>query len=405
MANMAAGFAPVSEHDRIGLLDALRAFALLGIFLVNIEWFTRPWQEFGNGVASGLAGIDHAAAWGVHVFVAGKFWILFSLLFGIGFAVMMARAEKAGRPFRALYLRRTAALLVIGIAHALLLWAGDILHTYALAALLLLALRDLRPRTQLVLGLSIYYGLCLLALLGAAVAGLVPGAAEEGAARAFSADPGATAEAARAYAEGGFARVSGQRAADFARFLLNDFFVVPMALGVFLVGSWLLRSGRIGDVAAQRPFFRRLAGFGLPLGLGLSLWAASIGVGLDAAGNDARWLLANALMSLGALPLALGYLALVALAWSTDAGARALGLLAPAGRMALSHYLLQSLVGSLVFYGYGLALWGRIGHAGLLLLAAVVFALQVATSRWWLARFRFGPVEWLWRWATYGRRP
>ncbi|WP_255516303.1 DUF418 domain-containing protein [Luteimonas suaedae] len=400
-----ASFAPVDAQQRIGFMDVLRACALLGILLVNIEWFTRPWQEFGNGVASGLAGLDHAAAWGVHVFVAGKFWVLFSLLFGMGFAVMMARAEAAGRPFRAVYLRRTAALLVIGIAHALLLWAGDILHTYALAALLLLALRDLRPRTQLVLGLSVYYGLCVLTLLGAAAVGLVPGAAEAGAAQALAAGRGAAAEAARVYAEGGFAQVTAQRAADFTRFLLNDFFVVPMALGVFLVGSWLLRSGRIGDIAAQRPFFLRLAGFGLPVGLGLSLWAASIGVGVDAAESYARWLLANALMSLGALPLALGYLALLALAWSTAAGTRALGVLAPAGRMALSNYLLQSLVGSLVFYGYGLALWGRIGHAGLVLLAVAVFVLQVAASRWWLMRFRFGPVEWLWRWATYGRRP
>lgn len=405
MTNAAAGSAPVSEQDRIGLLDALRAFALLGIFLVNIEWFTRPWQEFGDGVVAGLTGIDYVAAWAVQVFVAGKFWILFSLLFGMGFALMMARAEAGGRPFHTLYLRRTAALLAIGVAHALLLWAGDILHTYALAALLLLALRDLRPRTQLVLGVSIYSGLCLVILLGAALAGLVPGMAEEGAARAFAADGGAAAEAARAYAEGGFGQATGQRMADFSQFLLNDLFVAPMALGVFLVGSWLLRSGRIGDVAAQRSFFLGLAGVGLPVGLGLSLWAAAIGVGLDAAGTQARWLLASALMALGTLPLALGYLAVFALVWSTAAGARALGLLAPAGRMALSNYLLQSLVGSLVFYGYGLALWGRIGHAGLVLLAAAVFALQVAASHWWLARFRFGPVEWLWRWATYGRRP
>ncbi|MEZ0472051.1 DUF418 domain-containing protein [Luteimonas salinilitoris] len=400
-----AGFAPVDAQERIGFMDALRAFALLGILLVNVEWFTRPWQEFGRGVAPGSTGIDYAAAWGVHVFVAGKFWILFSLLFGMGFALTMARAEAAGRPFRALYLRRTATLLVIGVAHALLLWAGDILHTYALAALLLLALRDLRPRTQLVLGLSIYCGLFALVLLGAAAMALVPGMAEEGAAQAFAAGQGAASEAARVYAEGGYAQVTGQRMADFPQFLLNDVFVVPIALGVFLVGSWLLRSGRIGDIAAQRSFFLRLAGFGLPVGLALSSWAAAIGVGVDAAGSQARWLLASALTSLGALPLALGYLALLALAWSTAAGVRALGVLAPAGRMALTNYLLQSLVGSLVFYGYGLAMWGRIGHAGLVLLAVVVFALQVAASRWWLARFRFGPVEWLWRWATYGRRP
>src|SRR5690606_3646859 len=120
-----AGLAPTGARERIGLLDGLRGLALLGIFIVNIEWFSRPWQEFGNGVAQGLAGIDHVSAWLVHVFVAGKFWVLFSLLFGVGFALMRERAQASGRPVR-LYLRRLAVLFVLGIAHALLAWVGDI---------------------------------------------------------------------------------------------------------------------------------------------------------------------------------------------------------------------------------------------------------------------------------------
>ncbi|NZA24882.1 DUF418 domain-containing protein [Luteimonas sp. SJ-92] len=398
------GFAPVDARERIGFMDALRACALLGILLVNIEWFSRPWQEFGEGIAPGLPALDMAAALGIHVFVAGKFWILFSLLFGMGFAVMAGRAAAAGRPLVGPYLRRTLVLLAIGLAHALLQWTGDILHTYALAALLLLAMRGLQPRSRLIAGLAVYYGLCALLLLAVGLASLVPGSDAAGA--GLEQDPtGAAAEAARVYATGGFAEITAQRASDFARFAGYNLFLVPMAAALFLIGSWLVDSGRIRDLAAYRRFFARTLLLCGPAGLGLALWSAAIGVSVETAGGEVGWLLASTLMSIGALPLALAYLSALALAWTSVAGARALAWLAPAGRMALTNYLLQSLAGTLLFYGYGFALWGRIGHAGLVMLALAVFALQVAASHWWLARFRFGPVEWLWRWATYGIRP
>src|SRR5690606_31610061 len=118
-----------------------------------------------------------------------------------------------------------------------------------------------------------------------------------------------------------------------------------------------------------------------------------------------RWVFASSLHGLGALPLTLGGFAALALAWQGDAGRRVLRTLAPAGRISLTNYLLQSVIAALVFYGYGLAMWGRIGHAGRGRLGLAVFALQVLASRWWLARDGVGPLERLWRWLTYGRRP
>src|SRR5690554_1824206 len=200
----ATGVAPTSGSERIGLLDALRGLALLGIFLANIEWFTRPWQEFANGMAQGLSGLDHAAAWTVHVFVNGKFWILFSLLFGLGFAVMMERAQASGRSAR-IYLRRLAVLFAIGIAHALLVWVGDILHSYAIAGLLLLGMREVRPRKQLAVGLALYLGLCGLSLLaGASMLALPPGGTDAMAGELAESARAADAAAA-SYAGGGFA--------------------------------------------------------------------------------------------------------------------------------------------------------------------------------------------------------
>ena len=399
-----AGAAPTSASERIGLLDALRGLALAGIFLVNIEWFSRPWQEFGHGMALGLAGIDLAVAWVVHVLVSGKFWVLFSLLFGMGFAVMMERASASGRGVR-IYLRRLSALLVFGVAHALLLWVGDILHGYAIAGLLLLMLRNAAPSVQLALGLTLYLGIYALSLMGALLLMVVPPDMMGITPESLAGNARAGEVAAAAYAGGGFVEVTAQRVQDFGFLLSNIWGVVPMALGVFLIGSWLLRTGYMADVAGNRRFFARMAAWCLPAGLVLTLWSAAIATGHPEGAANGTWVLAMSLHGLGALPVTLGGVALLALAWESRAGARLLGALAPAGRMALTNYLFQSLVGSLVFYGYGLAMWGRLGPAAMAALALGVFALQVVASRWWLARFRFGPVEWLWRWLTYGARP
>src|SRR5690606_13945765 len=133
-----AAFAPIDAPRRILALDAIRGFALLGIFLMNVERFTRPMQELGSGIAPGTAGPDHVVAWLVYVFVQGKFTVLLSLLFGMVFAVMSARAADAAT-FNRAYLRRCAVLLLYGVARGVLLWPGDILHSYAVAALFLLA--------------------------------------------------------------------------------------------------------------------------------------------------------------------------------------------------------------------------------------------------------------------------
>lgn len=392
---------PVAATERSGLLDAVRALALFGIFAVNLEWFNRPWQEFGEGAREGLAGADALAAWAIQVFVAGKAWLLFSLLFGIGFALMQARAARAGRDFAPVHRRRAWTLLAIGLAHGALLWPGDILRTYALAAFLMPALGARSPRAQRDLGLGLYLGLVALGMALALLAtawGADAATAENGAA--------AAAAAAQVYAHGGYLEVTLQRVRDLLPLIAADIGGVPLVLGAFLLGDWLLRSGRIGDPAAHARYHRGMAWVGLPAGLALAV-ATTLAFGLNAgqAGGAGRWYFGAALQQLAALPVALGVLSAATLCWSRPRGRRALAAIAPAGRMALSHYLLQSLLASTLFYGYGLALWGRPGPAALLALAVAAFGLQVLASRWWLARFRFGPVEWAWRWATYGERP
>lgn len=395
--------APVDAAGRIHALDAVRGVALLGIFLMNIEWFTRPAQQMGSGVDPAATGIDRMAALAVYVFVQGKFWVLFALLFGMGFALMSARTGQ-GAGFRRIQLRRYLALLGFGLAHALALFDGDILHAYAIAGLMLLALDGIPRRAWPWLGAGLYVTVATAVVLyGLLLAS--PVLAEPLAEMASAMDETAAA-AAQAFAHGDWWQAAAQRARDFATITLPALAtVLPLALGVFMLGAWLYRSGRMDDVVAHRRWFVRLAAWTLPPGAALMAASLAVGTSFDGMREAGPMTLALGLLTLASLPLALGYLSLLALALGTRALARPLLWLAPAGRMALTHYLLQSLVAGLVFHGYGLGLWGQLGRAGQVGLVLVVFALQVVASHWWLSRWRFGPMEWLWRAISYGSFP
>lgn len=395
--------APVAASERIALLDVLRGVALLGIFLMNIEFFSRSLLDLSTGISPGLPALSWLADAFVYTFVRGKFWTLFSLLFGMGFAVMLARAQAAGRPFTGVYLRRTLGLLLIGLAHGLFLWAGDILFSYAITAFALLLFFRNTPLSRLwKWGVALYGGMVLLMLLAAAgmaaMAGDPQASADPAAAAAFESIRAAEVAA---YSSGTYAEANGARLVYFLHHLGSIALLVPMVLGMFLVGAWLVRSGAMADPASRRRLFSRLAWWGGGAGLALTAWSIAISPDpvMDPAAPAAAPLVAMALHMTGSALMALAYIGIVVLAW--QAGARWLGVLAPAGRMALTHYLLQSLVGTLLFYGYGLGLWGDVSRAGQTGIVLVVFALQVAASHWWLARFRMGPVEWLWRAFTY----
>lgn len=397
---------PVAEGERIAVLDMLRGFALLGIFLINVEWFARPLQDMIAGVGPG-EGLDGQVGALVYLLVQGKFWVLFSLLFGMGFALMHQRAEAAGRPFIGLYLRRSLLLALFGLVHIAFVWTGDVLFTYALASLGLLAFLPVRGPALWLAGLGLYVAVPLLSLLGGLALGLLPASALAPVQEDMRALAAAGQAAAAVYREGDFLAVSAQRWAEYFGWIFPQatLYHLPMALGCFLIGAWLLRSGRLADLSAQRGFFLALAiGGGLAGGALLAL-GASLGLRFDPVAEFPRASLASGLMMLGNLPLSLAYLALFLLLASLPGPRRLFGLLAPAGRMALTNYLAQTLLCSLVFYGYGLGVFDAMGRTAQLGFVVLVFTAQLLFSHAWLARFRFGPLEWLWRAGTYLRLP
>ena len=397
---------PRPPENRLHLMDALRGFALLGILLMNIEFFNRSVHDYMSGIdtSPGAAGI---AAWIVYVFVQGKFWVLFSLLFGMGFALMQDRLEGTGRPFGRLYFRRTLALMAFGLLHIVLLWPGDILFAYSITALVLMAFLKVRGVAVLITGMGLYFAVSALWVLLGAALGFMPEDAKAGMAEEMSKELSLAVESDRIYATGGYLEISLHRAQEYFTVMLQTvlMFQVPMALGVFLLGAWLLRSGRIQNAGAHLRFWTLTLLLGGLVGAFFVHSSLSVGVNFDVRTQMGDALLAAGLMALGSLPLSMAYLAAFVLLFQTGLGARVLGLLAPAGRMALTNYLLQSLVCSLLFYGYGLGWYGEVDRWGQVQIALLIFAAQVALSPLWLRHFRYGPLEWFWRGLTYGHLP
>jgi uncharacterized protein len=390
---------------RVPELDALRGFALAGILLMNIEFFTRPLQGMALGMDPQWQGVDRLAALGVATLVQGKFWTLFSLLFGVGFAVMLERADAARASFDALFLRRLTGLLVIGLLHATLVWSGDILVPYALAGFVLWLVHRAIPAAQLWrVGVAVYALPLLLMWLSVLAVQALPavGEVEQHAAARVLREEYATA--AQVYAHGGFAEATAQRVRDSLMQYSWLGSILPAILGVFLIGAGLQRSGVLRDPVTSRPFFTGMFALAFPAGLVLASWSARRLAAIDVTVLDAQMGLYVTASTLANLMLCASYGSAFLLA-ATRPGSRLTPLLAPAGRMALSNYLLQSLFFTTLFYGYGLGQWGAMPRAWQVLAALAFFALQVAGSHAWMARYRHGPVEWLWRAWTYLRLP
>lgn len=401
---------PVAAGERLTLLDALRGFALFGILLMNIETFVTPSLASMSGLDPDLEGADRIVDALVYFFVQGKFYILFSLLFGMGFAVMSQRAEAAGRPFAWMYLRRSLGLLGIGLAHALLVWSGDILVLYALLSVLLLAFRPVPAAWLGWLGaLACLVGPALLVLLGMLswVATRTPeGAAEWNAAMAGHADQvsGLIAGAMAAYGpDGSYAGAVAQRAREVAMFLSSLPVTGPQVFGVFLLGAAFVRSGAIAAPDAHRRLHATLRWVAMPAGLAVMGASMAVTPTIPLDRLDLPGTVAQALGMLAGVLMGLGLLGWLVRLFGSAAGARLAAWVAPAGRMALTNYLAQSVVCTLLFYGYGLGLLGQLPRAWQLPFVVALFTVQAVASHLWLARMRFGPVEWLWRWLTYLR--
>ncbi|MEU0276144.1 DUF418 domain-containing protein [Streptomyces sp. NPDC006307] len=378
---------------RVLEVDALRGFALGGIALANILVMS---GTFGpTAVDPARSGADLVAHWLVTALVETKFYLLFSFLFGYSFTLQMESARRASAAFVPRMLRRLAGLLLLGAAHMALLYNGDILTMYAVLGLVLLVARE-APAERLWRAARWFFAVPLVLLL---LVGLLVAAT-------FTPDPSAAADAAREAA-----RLADGIRGDADDVIAANLATWPDALGALLLaGGSVIAAFLVGCGAGKRQLLtggvvtpdrlRRTRALGLAVGVpgGLLMAAGTV------APLPERWELLCFALGMAAAPaLTAAYVSALMLWFGTPRGARVAALLAPAGRMALTNYLSQSLVMALVFTGYGLALYGRVGAAVAAGLA--LYAAQLFLSSRLLRRFAQGPVEWVLRTVTLGGPP
>lgn len=397
---------PVTATERIQTLDVLRGFALFGILLVNMAIFANPVQ-YAMIPHPDSSALDSAAAWLVRFLAEGKFFSLFSFLFGLGFTIQMARAEAKGQRFIPRYLRRAAVLLLIGLIHGIFIWVGDILTYYAILGVLLLFFRHMKFKWVWTWIVILALLPSLLSVLGSiswqmGMAGN-PELVEQSVREQQQMFEGMVAQAYQVYANGSFAEITQQRVADLLFMWLISLFIAPSIFAMFLLGSIFGRKGYLHNAAEHTTLFRRLLLWGGPVGIvGNALYASLIMAGSR---TELTWgmTIATFGQAIGAPAMMLAYVSAITLGMLNPTWQPRLQVLAPVGRMALTNYLLQSLICTTIFYGYGFGMFGKMDAAAGIVLTIVIYALQIPWSHWWLARFQFGPVEWLWRTLTYGR--
>lgn len=405
---------PTASNQRIAIVDILRGFALLGILMVNMHYFATPLQSML--ITPEMSAVDQAAGWLVSFGFQSKFFTLFSFLFGLGFFLQMFGAERKGVAFMPLYLRRLLWLGVFGLMHGILLWVGDILLLYAVIGLiLLLVFRHRSPRTLLIW--TLIFIIVPAVLVGGSITMLsmaleMPENTELVAQyEAQRADEVAAALAdieqdMRVYGSGTYGEVTVERIGDFiGTWATVNLFLMPSVIAMFLFGLRAGKQGWFKDVSANLPMFRRMLMWTLPVGIILNVIYASSGADLTTAtllGVNLNFAMAYVANVFGAPTLMLANVSILVLISQTTWGARLLAPLAGMGRMALSNYIMHSVVMTTIFYGYGFGLFGSVGNARQLLMGLALFLIQIPLSNWWLSQFRFGPLEWLWRSLTYG---
>jgi uncharacterized protein len=400
--------APVHQAERIQIVDILRGFALFGILFVNMTIFSHPMQAVVLPADPSLPWHDRAALWLIHALGEGKFYTLFSLLFGLGLFLQMERIEARGGRFVPLYLRRLLVLLGIGLVHTFLIWMGDILNEYALLGFLLILFRKAKPRPLLI---WIVILIVLPILFDAAITGLVswastiPEAAPQIEQSFAEVEAGFMADMQRAYqvySSGNFAEITAQRAYDYFSMGLAGFGVMGFnIMAMFLLGLYFGKREIFKNLEAHRVLFRRLLIWGLLIGLTGNLLYATLVMPISRIYLTGTLLLATTAHTIGAPLLMLAYVSAFCLLALNPVWGKRLQALAPLGQMALTNYLMQSIVCTLIFYGYGLGLFGKVGAAAGIGLTLVIYLLQIPFSHWWMKRFQYGPAEWLWRSLTY----
>ena len=390
---------PIVGTDRFLVLDAVRGFALLGIMFVNMTWFTGfAVLSADQRRALGSQQIDLVVNWLIEVFVAGKFWTIFAFLFGVGAAIQFGKFDGQTDSATGPYVRRTTVLLLLGLSHGFFLWFGDIMSLYAVAGFALLLFISKSDQTNLLwAGALLVLPIVQMAiwLIACQISGCTEGV-----------DPGhGPAELLTVFAAGTYREVL---AANY-EFLQERWLIAVYdgrflkLTGLFLVGWWSGKQQVLWRADEHHTLLLRVVLIAVLIGMPANLLAASCFAGVSLRPPSLDGLLVASLKTIGIPALGLGYVAALSI-WLTRQPRSILAqMLAIAGRLSLTNYVMQSIIGVIIFYGYGFGQWGSYGVAWSIPLILMIFAFQVLFSYFWLRLFKYGPLEWVWRSMSYWR--
>jgi uncharacterized protein len=377
----------IRPQQRIEVVDILRGYALMGLFLIHmVEYFELYWYRPEPGPVN---------TW-TFFFFGGKAYAMFALLFGVSFYIIMESQARKGVDFAARFLWRLAVLFGLGFIHGLI-YGGDILQILAITGLILVPLY--RRRNTTVLALALFFIFQGPALIAYALVNALPGLSYE-----QPLHSGAHPQVFEVYANGSFVEVlrTNLWLGQYAKWaFMVESGRVWNIIGLSLFGFLLARSAFFTDLERYRPVYVKALPIALALAAIFHLFGSDI-AGL-AQGTESRWIIGHVLSSYSNHTLiAASLLTLMLLYWYTPA-AKVLRLIAPCGRMSLTIYMSQSFFLVPVFYGYGIGAFAFIGQVRALGLGIVLWCLQVWFAHYWIRNFHYGPMEWLWRSATWLR--
>lgn len=400
-------YKPIATNDRLEIVDFLRGFALLGILMVNLPLMNAPFTTEMGEFTIWTDKINSLATDFIRFFFTGKFYVLFSLLFGIGFYFFIKKVEAGNKAILSVFRLRLFWLLVFGILHVLFLWYGDILIIYALIGFVLLLFRNVSNK-----GLIIWAIVLILIpiILVSGLAGLMHliSLIPEAAAEIDKAYYGAyltlkelTENALVVYPNGTFAEIINMRLEEYSNMGGVILYFAPNVLAMFLVGMLLARKGVFQNLNQNRRFFKKLLFICLPIGLAfniLFLYSVSLASMTEVNYFTALYIIGS---GIGGPAMCFVYIALIVLLISSRLHLKFFRAISDTGKMALTNYLSQSIICTTLFFSYGFGLYGKVNIWQGILITITVYSVQVIWSHIWLKYYRFGPMEWVWRSLTY----
>ena len=402
---MKSSLSPTKINDRIKSLDIIRGIAILGILIMNIQSFSMPGSAYSNPLAFGdLNGINKWVWILSHVFADMKFMNIFSILFGAGIILVTSRSEMKTGKSAVLHYKRTFWLLIFGLFHAHLIWYGDILVTYALCAFLLFPLRKIKPSVQLLLGIFIFSIHSIIYVFFGLTLDEWPSESLSEMAQSW------TPALERINFEIGM--ITGtlsqqiQYNSAVATYLQTNFFLSLYGFwrvsGLMLIGMALYKLDFFISDKFKTNYYKLLL-VALPIGFALII----IGV-INNFNADWDWkysmFLGSQFNYWGSLFISIGYLSVIMILVSSNILSSSKNRLAAVGRMALSNYISQSLICITLFFGIGFGFFGHIDRWMQVIVVLFVWILQLILSKPWLEKFKYGPLEWMWRSFTYGKK-